>query len=210
MIAFKKNPDFGKWKNRPFLALSMYLELRIAFGWQAFIDLIRQYIEVPKNELPQNDNQIRDQKLTRFSKIVQRNLSPFFTKWAYPISKEAISSIQNLPSWDPSLIVDCSKKWGPKAPCAQMTLSSRRYGEKSTYTLIINTWAILSLKRKESLILTFKGDVPTHPKGNTKDNSFPIILQSDSPSNFSPTAIYNAVSYTHLTLPTNRKYSIVV
>jgi len=98
---FKNGPDFAKWKQRPFLALIMYVQLQEAFGWDAFKRVFAEYRRLPRKERPRNDAEKRDQWLVRFSRAVGRNLGPFFQAWGVPTSEKARAQISNLPPWMP-------------------------------------------------------------------------------------------------------------
>jgi hypothetical protein len=87
---------FEKWKSDPFMALVMYAELIEAFGWDACQRWFRDYETGPK---PRNDQEKRDQFLTRYSKVVKRDLSPFFQKWGVPTTEAARASLKDLPAW---------------------------------------------------------------------------------------------------------------
>ena len=99
---FANGPDFKVWKSRPFLALIMYIQLRQAFGWEAFKKVFAEYRRLPKEQKPKNDAEKRDQWLVRFSRTVGRNLGPFFQTWGVPTSEKARTSIADLPVWMPS------------------------------------------------------------------------------------------------------------
>lgn len=92
---------FEKWKNDPFLALIMYVELIDEFGWDPFKAVFREYRNLPESERPRSEEQKRDQWMVRFSKQVGKNLGPFFQQWGVPTSQQARDSIQNLPEWLP-------------------------------------------------------------------------------------------------------------
>lgn len=87
---------FEKWKSDPFLALVMYAELIEAFGWDSCQRWFRDYETGPK---PRNEQEKHDQFLTRYSKVVKRDLSPFFQKWGIPTSEAARASLKDLPAW---------------------------------------------------------------------------------------------------------------
>ncbi|MGV3616661.1 MAG: M60 family metallopeptidase [Fimbriimonas sp.] len=87
---------FDRWKSDPFLALTMYAELIDAFGWEACQRWLRDYDTGPR---PRNDAERRDQFLTRYSKVVNRNLGPFFQRWGVPTSEAARASVKDLPAW---------------------------------------------------------------------------------------------------------------
>jgi hypothetical protein len=94
-------PDFNKWKSDPFLALTMYVQLREGFGWETYRKVFDEYRKLPAAERPKNDDEKRDQWMVRFSRAVKRNLGPFFQAWGVPTSDSARKSIADLPAWMP-------------------------------------------------------------------------------------------------------------
>jgi hypothetical protein len=94
--------DFAKWQNDPFLALTMYVQLQEAFGWETYVKLFAEYRDLPKGERPKNDDEKRDQWMLRFSKAVGKNLGPFFETWGVPTSETARKEVANLPKWMPA------------------------------------------------------------------------------------------------------------
>ncbi len=99
-VASGKSFDF--WKKEPFLALSMYVQLQDAFGWDAYKKVFAEYHAAPKEEQPTNDDEKRDQWMVRFSKAVGKNLGPFFQTWGVPVSQSALAEISKLPAWMPA------------------------------------------------------------------------------------------------------------
>lgn len=94
-------PDFSRWKKDPWLALTTYWHLQQAFGWQPFLDVFREYREVPPDELPTTDADKRDQFMLRMSRRVERNLGPYFQAWGIPTTQAAREEIRGLPVWMP-------------------------------------------------------------------------------------------------------------
>lgn len=92
---------FETWKNDPFLALSMYLQVIEAFGWDPVKRAIQEYHGLPGRERPRTDDAKRDQWMTRLSRAVGRDLSGFFQKWGVPTSAQARKSLSDLPAWMP-------------------------------------------------------------------------------------------------------------
>lgn len=92
---------FEQWKSDPFLALTMYVELKEGFGWDAYKKVFAEYRRLADSERPKTDEEKRDQWMVRFSKTVGRNLGPFFQAWGVPTSPEARASIADLPAWMP-------------------------------------------------------------------------------------------------------------
>jgi hypothetical protein len=93
---------FDKWKEDPFLALIMYVQLRQEFGWEPFTRVFAEYRDLPAAERPKTDDERRDQWLVRMSKAVGRNLGPFFQRWGVPTSMAARRSVGDLPRWLPA------------------------------------------------------------------------------------------------------------
>ena len=93
---------FTRWKSDPFLALTMYHQLRTAFGWETYKKVFAEYRDLPKEQRPKNDDEERDQWLVRFSRAAGKNLGPFFEAWGVPTSTAARDSIKSLPEWMPA------------------------------------------------------------------------------------------------------------
>lgn len=93
---------FDRWKSEPFVALMMYIQLREAFGWEAYKKVFAEYQSLPAAERPKGDDESRDQWMVRFSRAVNHNLGPFFEAWGIPTSEAARRSIADLPPWMPT------------------------------------------------------------------------------------------------------------
>lgn len=92
---------FTRWKSDPFLALTMYHQLRTAFGWDTYKKVFAEYRDLQRDQRPKNDDEERDQWLVRFSRATGKNLGPFFEAWGVPTSTAARESIKSLPEWMP-------------------------------------------------------------------------------------------------------------
>jgi hypothetical protein len=106
---------YQAWKADPFLALTMYVQLREAFGWEPFTRVFAEYREVPRAERPRTDLEKRDQWMMRMSRAVARNLGPFFEAWGVPTSEGARAEIRDLPSWMPSNWPSQGSSWADVA-----------------------------------------------------------------------------------------------
>jgi len=93
---------YEKWKDDPFLALTLFLQLRDAFGWEPFKKVFAEYEALAPSKLPKTDEQKRDQFMMRFSKAINKNLGPFFSAWGVPTSEGARNQIARLPRWMPT------------------------------------------------------------------------------------------------------------
>ena len=92
---------YETWKSKPFLALTMYEQMKREFGWEPFKTIFADYRKMPQNQKPKTDQARRDEWLVRFSREVGRNLGPFFEVWGVPTSEAARNSISQLPVWMP-------------------------------------------------------------------------------------------------------------
>ncbi len=90
------------WKGDPFLALHTYIQLVQAFGWESWRAYLYSFSDAKFGPMPQSDDDKRDQFLVRYSKIVNRNLGPFFEAWGIPVSPEAKAEVSKLESWMPA------------------------------------------------------------------------------------------------------------
>lgn len=97
-----KGGDFNKWKSEPFLALYMYGQLIEAFGWDSVKKYLRNYEGPNAGVMPKNDLEKRDQFMTRYSRVIGKNLGPFFQGWGVPTSQGARDSLKDLPVWVPA------------------------------------------------------------------------------------------------------------
>ncbi|XP_077120394.1 TRPM8 channel-associated factor homolog [Ranitomeya variabilis] len=79
-------------------ALETYLQLQESFGWEPFKRLFADYQTMPKGS---NDNKVKMNLWAEmFSQAVNKNLSPFFKAWGWPIDEDTSQKLSNLPSWD--------------------------------------------------------------------------------------------------------------
>lgn len=97
---------FNQWKEDPFLALMMYIQLYEGFGWKPFDQVFAEYARLSRNDRPRNDDAKRDMWMIRMSRATGRNLGPFFQTWGVPTSESARRQVQELPAWMPTEIAD--------------------------------------------------------------------------------------------------------
>jgi hypothetical protein len=102
IAAIKKAGDkFALWKKEPFLALTTYVQLGDEFGWDAWRKYLHSFADPSYGPAPKGDDERRDQFLVRYSKIVNRNLGPFFDAWGIPVSSSAKAEVGKLEAWMP-------------------------------------------------------------------------------------------------------------
>jgi hypothetical protein len=99
-----KGAPFAEWKDDPFLALMMYMELYEGFGWKPFERVFADYRTLPRTQRPSSEEAKRDQWLVQFSRATGKNLGPFFQAWGVPTSAGARASIEKLPAWMPARV----------------------------------------------------------------------------------------------------------
>lgn len=97
----KAGAPYAAWKADPFLALTCYIQLLDAFGFETLKQVIRSYQGSEHGPLPKTDDQKRDQWMVRYAKIAGKNLGPFFDAWGIPVSAAAKAEIAQLPAWMP-------------------------------------------------------------------------------------------------------------
>jgi hypothetical protein len=90
---------FETWKDDPFLALMMYIELIEGFGWAPLERVFAEYRALSASDLPTTDEARRDQWMIRVSRAVNRNLGPFFQRWGVPVSNRARQQVSRLQAW---------------------------------------------------------------------------------------------------------------
>ncbi|HSJ02604.1 MAG TPA: M60 family metallopeptidase [Verrucomicrobium sp.] len=103
--AAKKAKDLGEkwaiWKGDPFHALTTYVQLVQAFGWDNYKKYIWSFADPSFGPAPKSDEEKRDQFLIRFSKITKKNLGPFFDFWGIPVTSSAKAEVSKLEPWMP-------------------------------------------------------------------------------------------------------------
>lgn len=89
------------WKSEPFTALVTYIQLVQDFGWESWRKYLHSFSDPAFGPEPKGDDEARDQFLIRYSKIVNRNLGPFFDFWGIPVSSAAKAQVASLDPWMP-------------------------------------------------------------------------------------------------------------
>jgi hypothetical protein len=92
---------FAEWKKSPFLALTTYIQLVDAFGWEAWRKYLHSFADTSYGPVPKDDDDARDQFLVRYSKITGKNLCPFLEFWGLPFSEAAKAEVSKLETWMP-------------------------------------------------------------------------------------------------------------
>ncbi len=92
---------YDTWKSDPFLALSMFAEIREEFGWEPFTRYFEECRTLTGSEDPRTDLAKHDRFMVRMSRMIGRNLGPFFMAWGVPTTTGARQSIADLREWMP-------------------------------------------------------------------------------------------------------------
>jgi len=89
------------WKSDPFVALTTYIQLVQAFGWESWRQYLHSFADPSFGPAPANDDAKRDQFLVRYSKITKKNLGPFFAAWGIPVNASAKAEVSRFEPWMP-------------------------------------------------------------------------------------------------------------
>ncbi|MCB1224228.1 MAG: M60 family metallopeptidase [Verrucomicrobiales bacterium] len=98
----KATDKWQLWKSSPFVALTTYIQLIQAFGWDSWRAYLHSFDDTDFGAVPASDDEARDQFLTRYSRITNRNLGPFFEAWGIPVSAAARAEVASLEPWMPA------------------------------------------------------------------------------------------------------------
>ena len=87
-----------KWKQDPFLALTMYATLIDTFGWPAFAAVFEEYEALDITAAPWSEEKKMDEFFLRFSRIVNRNVAAWVSmEWAVPLTENSLSPAAGFP-----------------------------------------------------------------------------------------------------------------
>jgi hypothetical protein len=84
--------DWSKWKRSPGIALVSFAMIQREFGWEPFKDFFSKYENLPKSNLPKNDQDKIDGWVLHLSIILELDLRPYFQKWGWPLSNHILES----------------------------------------------------------------------------------------------------------------------
>ena len=93
--------SFERWKDDPFLALLLYVDVQQEFGWEPFKKVFREYRALKDHERPKTDDEKRDQWLIRLSRACGADLSFLFAAWGVPVSDAARGAASAFKPWRP-------------------------------------------------------------------------------------------------------------
>ncbi|XP_018598447.1 TRPM8 channel-associated factor homolog [Scleropages formosus] len=87
--------QLGSWEM--WTALETYMQLQEEFGWDAFKKVFAAYHEM--NNVPGDRDGKMNLYAETFSKVVGKNLAPFFKSWGWPIRPDLEEKLAGLPEW---------------------------------------------------------------------------------------------------------------
>lgn len=90
---------YAGWQDDPWLALSTFIDLRNAFGWEPFTKVFAEYQKLKPGERPRTDTEKHDAFVVRFSRIVGKNIRPHFAWYGIPTTDSGCRSVASLPGW---------------------------------------------------------------------------------------------------------------
>jgi hypothetical protein len=104
IISYMNSPNTGyeQWRNDPFLAVSMYIQIIDAFGWDPIKAINTTYRNTPLDQFPKTVQQKMDFRFVTLCKATNSNLSRFFEVWRIPISYGAKKQVEGYKEWFPT------------------------------------------------------------------------------------------------------------
>lgn len=106
---FNNAPSFKKWKDDHFAALSMYIQIIDAFGWDSIKKVYSKYRALPKSAYPKFDQDKIDLWFTSICEATNSDMTTFFDIWQIPISETAKQQTKKYASWVPQDMVKYKK-----------------------------------------------------------------------------------------------------
>jgi hypothetical protein len=100
--------SFDKWKSSPFLALNIYYEISMCYGYGLIQDVFKTYLT--KDMDPSDDQEKINTWLYMLSFHSKNNLKPIFDYWKIPVSS---SMANNVSQWQCSLPDDVYTQYNP-------------------------------------------------------------------------------------------------
>jgi len=119
----KLDPRWPKWPGHAGIGLVIYAQLIRDFGWESYKKVFAEYNQLHKSERPKTDEDRMHQWIFRFSKVVSRNLIPFFKFWHIPVEERTVLEVgtflqiyqpddeitRELPEWTAEIWPDISQ-----------------------------------------------------------------------------------------------------
>ena len=101
---FSKTPNYDDWQNDPYMALMMFAQLIVYFGWEAMYSFMKDYENDMINNkaaLPTTNQDKIDQWVIRYSKIIKRNIKPQFKMFGLPVSDAVDAEVNKFDVFNP-------------------------------------------------------------------------------------------------------------
>lgn len=106
---FDKGADFEEWKRDPFVGLITLRQLQEDFGWETFKKAFRKFQQDDKQNFghriresrEQSDQRKMDNFVVYMSQAAERDLTPFFKVWGFPLSDSVGVATSQYKPWMP-------------------------------------------------------------------------------------------------------------
>jgi len=107
----RSKPSYDKFKQNPWIALSMYIEIIEQFGWDVIKTANKVYVDLPRNQYPKTNDEKIDLWFKTISQVSRTDLSDFFRIWQIPVSASALAFVKekNYPVWLPKELKEFNK-----------------------------------------------------------------------------------------------------
>jgi hypothetical protein len=97
----RMSPSYEKFKQDPWIALSMYIQIIEKFGWDVIKTANKTYADLPKSDYPKTNEQKMDLWFNTICKSTKSDMGTFFDIWKLPVSAEAKQKAKQYPVWLP-------------------------------------------------------------------------------------------------------------
>ena len=94
--AIQSDNPYRKWKEDARVGLMIYAQLQLAFGWDPYKTVFREYEDMEESYKPKGNQAKIDTWVEKFSETVQRNLCPLYDLWAIPVSEKTQRKLKFL------------------------------------------------------------------------------------------------------------------
>lgn len=92
------------------VALEPYLMVQEEFGWEPFQKVFDEYNNLDPDDRPKGQQEINDQWVIRLSKACGKNLEPFWSTWALPMTDAVARELSEYPAWEDHPVAKLAKE----------------------------------------------------------------------------------------------------
>jgi hypothetical protein len=87
--------DWSVW-----MALETYLQLQEEFGWEPYLTVFRDYLDLDAADRPSTDEERAQLWVVMMSQATGRDLTDFHRAWGFAVSPQTEAAVAALPAWD--------------------------------------------------------------------------------------------------------------